>query len=233
MRVLMLVLANDDGGLYSSLQDMWRRYMKSSPQIDCYFIKGRLDQLEAVSIEGDSLYFKTEEGYGDIPFKKTLAALRHFETQFGNYDFIYRTNLSSHIDFMKYLEFCDTLPRKELCAALINTNHGYRYPSGAGFTISMDLAKRLIDDPPEHYVMDDVTVGVALAKWRIPIRAVPRIDFLKPLFKSEILSQIARSDPRAFHFRIKTPDINRIITDMAIHEFLYKQHYDVRIPLPT
>jgi len=229
----MLVLANDDGGLYSELQNAWRRYMTSSPQIDCYFIKGRTGQSEPTMLEGDSLYIQIKEGYGEIPWQKTMAALRYFEPRFKDYAFVYRTNLSSHLHFPKYLEFCKTLPRSGLCAAFINTNHGYRYPSGAGFTISTDLAKRLIDDPPQHYIMDDVTVGVALAKWGIPIRAVPRIDFPKSILESEILSQISRSDPRAFHFRIKTADTHRLITDMAIHQFLYKRHYEVRIPLPT
>ena len=50
MRILMLILANDDGGLYSALQDQWRLYMKSSTEIDCYFIKGRPDQLDHVTI---------------------------------------------------------------------------------------------------------------------------------------------------------------------------------------
>ena len=223
----MLVLANDDGGLYSSLQDMWRRYMHSSPQIDCYFIKGRPDQSEEVLLEGDSLYMRIEEGYGEVPWKKTLAALRYFEPRFKDYAFVYRTNLSTHLHFPKYLEYCKSLPRQGLCSAVVHWNHEVNYPSGSGFTLSMDLAKRLLDDPPQHSIMDDVTVGIALAKWGIQIRSAPRIDFCKLFFKKEVLAKVATAGD-AFQFRVKTPEKYRFHTDIEMHGWLYEVNYLTR-----
>jgi hypothetical protein len=227
MRILMLVLANDDNGLYSALQDEWRRYMKSSKDIDCYFIKGCPEQLDQVIVKDESIYFKIYEGYdkNDSLWQKTLSAFRYFEPRFNEYTFIYRTNLSTHIHFKKYLEFCKILPTSRLCAALINNNHGYLYPSGAGFTLSMDLAKRLLEDTPNHYIMDDVTVGIALKKWNIQIMPTPRVDFTDTITETEINKRILRSDQRTFHFRVKTNEPNRINKDIFIHRVLCNKHY--------
>jgi hypothetical protein len=223
----MLILANDDGGLFSALQDQWRCYMKSSKDIDCYFIKGRPEQDEPVVLEEDSLYFKIYEGYdqNDSLWQKTLAGFRYFEPNFNKYKFIYRTNLSSHIHFQKYLEFCKTLPTSGMCAASINDAHGYLYPSGAGFTLSMDLAKRLLEDTPNHYIMDDVTMGIALKKWNIKMMPTPRVDFTDIMTESEIDKRISKSDQRVFHFRVKTNEPNRMNKDISIHRVLYNRHY--------
>lgn len=223
----MLVLANDDGGLFSGLQDQWRRYMKSSTDIDCYFIKGCPEQEEDVILKEDSLYFKIYEDYyeNDSPWQKTLLAFRYFEPRFNEYTFIYRTNLSSHLHFQKYLEFCKTLPTSGLCSAYINNAYGYSYPSGAGFTLSMDLAKRLLEDTPEHYITDDVTIGVALKKWNIKIMRAPRVDFYYNITESDINKTISMSDKRTFHFRVKTDEPNRMNKDISIHRILYNSHY--------
>jgi hypothetical protein len=223
----MLVLANDDGGLFSKLQECWLRYMDSSPQIDCYFLKADPTMEEPSRLDGHTLYIKYIEGYdtNDSLYVKTLKAFKHFMPVIDTYDFVFRTNLSSHVRFNKYLEFCAGLPRNNLCAAIIYANHGYVYPSGAGFTLSIDLVRRLLEDPPVHYIMDDVTIGIALTKWKIPIRAVPRVDFGAPYSIDTILTTISRASMSAFHFRVKTPEGNRLEDDIRTHGVLYKLHY--------
>lgn len=231
-RILMLVLANDDGGLYSTLQEYWLRYMDSSPHIDCYFLKADPTMEEPSRLDGNTLYIKYIDGYdrNDSLYVKTLGAFKHFMPVIDTYDFVFRTNLSSHVRFNKYVEFCTGLPRKNLCAAVINDAHGYKYPSGAGFTLSIDLVKRLLEDPPVHYIMDDVTIGIALTKWKIPIRATPRVDFGGPYSLETMLTTMSRASMSAFHFRVKTPEGNRLEDDIRTHEVLCKLHYPSSIP---
>jgi hypothetical protein len=209
----MLVLAND-GGLYSDLQTIWLSYMDSSPQIDCYFIKGRPEQEEQIILDETTLYIKTEEGYDEALWRKTLEAFRYFQPKLKDYDFVYRTNLSSFIQFDRFLEFCATLPRANLCSAVI----GYDivpFPSGSGFTLSCDLVNRIIEDPPEHQIMDDVTVGLALNKWGIQIVEAPRVD---------IEHESDKINPAVFHHRIKTLGPGRRDQDMRVHRKLLETY---------
>lgn len=209
----MLIIAHDDGGHYDALQSIWLSYMDSSPQIDCYFIKGRPEQEEPAVLEEATLYLKIEEGYPTI-WHKTLKAFEFFQPRLNNYDFVYRTNLSSFIHFDRYLEFCRTLPKTGLCSAVVG-HHVIPFPSGAGFTLSCDLVHRLLEDPPEQYIMDDVTVGLALLKWGIKIVEAPRFD---------IEDENQPIDPHAFHYRVKTLGPDREAQDMRVHRRLLESY---------
>jgi len=215
-RILMLVLANDDGGLYSDLQTIWLSYMDSSPLIDCYFIKGRIDQTEAFILDETNLYIKTNEGYdqNDALWQKTLGAFRYFQPSLKNYEFVYRTNLSSFIQFDRLIEFCSKLPRTNLCSAVIG-NRIVPFPSGSGFTLSCDLVHKIIEDPPEHQIMDDVTIGIALHKWGIKIIEAPRVD---------IEHESDPINPAIFHHRIKTLGQGRREQDMRVHRKLLETY---------
>jgi hypothetical protein len=228
----MLILANDDGGLYSALQTVWKRYMNSSSQIDAYFIKGRLDQTEEFVLEQNSLFIKTQEGYSqnDALYVKTLGAFRYFRPTLSKYDFVFRTNLSSFIRLDKYLEFCKTLPKTNTCAGVIESYYDIIYPSGAGFTFSIDLVNKLLDDPPEHYIIDDVTIGKAIRKWDLKIIPTKRIDIIKTLEDAE--RSILQATDDIFHYRVKTAERGRLERDMMIQNALYDRFYVNRVLAP-
>ena len=215
-RVLMLILANDDDGLYSALQTVWLSYMDSSPKIHCYFIKARPEQAEPFILDECTLYIKTREGYdqNDALWQKTLKAFHYFQSVLGYYDFVYRTNLSSFIQFDRFLEFCRGLPRTNLCSAVIGHNI-VPFPSGSGFMLSCDLVHRILADPPEHDIMDDVTVGLALNKWGIKIVEAPRVD---------IEHESDPINPTVFHHRVKTLGPDRLAQDMRVHRKLLESY---------
>ena len=235
-RVLMLILANDDGGLYSALQESWKRYMNSSPYIDAYFIKGRLEQTDEYSLEDNTLYIKTREGYAnnDALFVKTILAFKYFMPVLDKYTFVFRTNLSSFIRFDKYLEICETLPHTELCMGLKLTAYGVDYPSGCGFTLSTDLVKRFVKEPPEHYVIDDVTIGTGLAKWGIPILNVninaiqPADTYVNDTTSEDAFNRMLINPGDAFHYRIRTGWNGRLNRDTEMHRVLFNRFYRPR-----
>jgi hypothetical protein len=233
-RVLMLLIANDDGGLYTALQKQWARYMNSSPHIDCYFIKGREEQEEEYILEENSLYIRTYEGYdtNDALWKKTLASFKYFKPALDRYDFVYRTNLSSFVRFDRYLEACRTYPTSNLCAALIGIREGIPFPSGSGFTLSIDIVKRFIDDPPAHHIVDDVTVGMALQTWGIPIVPVPRIDFVDSCTVAEFSARLPTLGD-AFHVRVRTANAGRLERDLQIYRSLCDIFYPRKTPTTT
>lgn len=176
MKILMLILASDGNLEYTKFQSLWRQYTKSSPYIDCIFYKGdpNLDQ-EAVLI-GDTIYVKIEDTLDNV-YEKLMKTLRFLYPIFNQYDYLFRTNLSSFVDFGKYIEFCTTLPNSNCCAAVFGRHENITFPSGAGFTISIDLAKRLVEENPPAVFLDDVSVGGGLANWDVQYIRVNRLDY--------------------------------------------------------
>jgi hypothetical protein len=231
----MLVLANDDGGLYTALQKQWARYMNSSPHIDCYFIKGRMEQEELCVLEGNSLYLRVQEGYGQniqSIWKKMMHSFAYFKDTLHRYDFLFSTNVSSFIRFDKYLEACRDYMRSNFCSALIGHYDGIRYPAGAGFTLSIDLVKRFIDDPPTFYKFDDVTVGIALKAWGIPIVPAPRIDFVDACTVDEFSARLPTIGD-TFHARVRTDNAGRLERDLQIYSTLCDTFYPQKTPTTT
>jgi hypothetical protein len=197
MKVLMLVLASDTDERYSKLQTYWRRYMNSSPEIDCYFYKGdpTLQEDAVLDISSNTLWLKINESWDTI-LQKTKMAFKFFSS--APYDFIFRTNLSSFIYFDRYLEYCKGLPRSEFCSAAMGLFDKIPFPSGSGYTLTPDLMKRIADSEyPQNGVADDVYVGFCLQQWNVPIHQAKRIDFYYPEDRFKPLDEY-------YHLRIKS-----------------------------
>ena len=231
-RILMLVLANDDGGLYSGLQEITKLYMRSNPQIDCHFIKGREGQEEEFMLEEHSLYIKTREGYSnDALFKKTMGALRFFESAIDTYDYIYRTNLSTFVRFDIFLEFCRTLPTTNVYCGHKLRDYGIDFVSGTGIIMSRDIVKRLLKEPPSFFIQDDLTIGKTMSSWGISIIDKQMLgiqpDNLHVADDTSLqkLQNILDNPGDAYQIRVRTGDTGRLERDLKIHQALYRQFY--------
>jgi hypothetical protein len=86
------------------------------------------------------------------------------------------------------LEFCAGLPRTNCCAGIIgglppehagrhSLDHDFSFPAGNGFLLTPDIVRRLVDEKIPLLEQDDVTIGVALRKWNVPITEFVRPDF--------------------------------------------------------
>jgi len=221
-KVLMLVLASDTNEYYKKFQELWRQYMNSNPNIDCYFYKADPTLKEdALLVDKNTLVVKCEESL-DKCYEKTLKAFEYFSNQFNKYDYIFRTNLSSFVVFDHYLEFCKMLPKLSMCSAFIGTTHyGLQFPAGAGFTLTPDLATRLLEEKPPLIEQDDVSIGHALKVWNIPIVPAPRTDIL---VNKDIdnLDSIVSTDKSIFHYRVKHLSNNRDIDTLVYTKLLKK-----------
>ena len=156
---------------------------------------------QEAELVGDTVYVKLEDTL-DTVYEKLMKTLRFLYPIFNQYEYLFRTNLSSFVDFTKYLEFCTILPKTNCCAAVLGDHGGIQFPSGAGFTLSMDLVKRLVDENPPAVFLDDVSVGSALANWNVEYIRTNRVDYRDdgtwhlehPPLPNEII----------FHYRAKT-----------------------------
>ena len=187
MKVLCLILASDTAPEHVQFQALWRRFMHKHPNVDCYFYKAHPDLRESIFLEDRTLWIRMNDTFETV-YEKTLRAFEYFLPKLNGYDFVYRSNLSTFVSFDHMLQFCNDLPRKECCAAVIggiepgetdrhSLKHPYSFPGGNGFLLSPDLVRRLVEEkePLDH--QDDVTIGNALRRWKIPIREFARIDY--------------------------------------------------------
>jgi len=197
MKILILVLASDTDERYIKLQSYWRRYMNSSPEIDCYFYKGdpTLQKDAVLDISSNTLWLKIPETWDTIRTKMKMA-FNYFSME--TYDYIFRTNLSSFVHFGRYIEYCKTIDiRNGFCSAVIGNDNGHTFPSGSGFTITPDVAK-LIAEADDKELMDDVYVGWCLHNLNIPIQPAKRLNF----HVRDDMKNI--HDESVYHFRIKS-----------------------------
>ncbi len=187
--------------------------MNSNPSIDCYFYKGDPTLEKDVLLKGNTLFIKIEDTL-ETMYEKTLRAFLYFEPRMEQYDFVYRTNLSSFVDFPKYLRFCERLPKSDCCAAVIGNHEGVLFPAGAGFTMSVNLVRRLLAERPPMFFLDDVTIGTALHKWGIQIHMTNRADCLSP--GGPFMLHVPNED--VFHYRVKScdrPSDVRVLRDLV------------------
>ncbi len=220
MRILVLILASDGAPEYIEFQTIWESYMKSNPSVDCYFYKGDPTLEKDVLLKGNTLFINIEDTLETV-YEKTLRAFLYFEPRMDQYDFVYRTNLSSFVDFPKYLQFCERLPKSDCCAAVTGDPEGIPFPSGSGFTMSVNLVRRLLEERPPKVVQDDVTIGTALHNWGIQIHNTNRSDCTSPGGPFTVL--VPNED--VFHYRVKSHDrtsdahvLRDLVKRMVMHE---------------
>jgi hypothetical protein len=226
-RVLMLVLASDTSPIYVEFQSLWRQYMTSHPNIDCYFYKGDSTQEEEYKCVDNTLTIRIDDGYDTI-YNKMCKAFAYFEAKLDDYDYVYRPNLSSFIVFKNYLEtLCalhttQSIPER-FCSAVIGEKDGLKFPSGSGFTITPDIVKYMLHNPRPKYIEDDVTVGLILKDMGIKITPVHRVDILTEQNRN-LIESIDIDNINVFHYRLKSNCGNRR-NDIEVFKKLLTKYY--------
>lgn len=223
MKVLVLILASDNDPIYLQFQANWRRYMKSHLDVDCYFYKANPALDTEYKLDGDTLWIRIAESL-DTVYEKTLKAFEYFaKTTLNQYDFVFRPNLSSFLVLDKYVQYCRTFPKNKLVAAFVGGEGPNTFPSGCGFTMSSDVVLELVHDKPPPVFLDDITIGRWLYLKRIPMRHVPRCDYVDG---SGIPSYRDGNEETTFHYRIKNSDRRM---DLEIHERLFHTFYKLNL----
>ena len=191
MKILVLVISSGTEPVYAELKEIWRSYMKNTPEIDAYF----LEMGNSFELCGDTLYCPGEESLRGIIFK-TIAALKYFPVW--RYDYVLRTNLSSLWNFPRFCKYIEDFPRQRLYAGIIGHYHAIDYISGAGILMSPDVCSLVLIHSKrvcEISIIDDVDIGAVLTELGIPLRQTARIDILSPPSNTY--------DTSGFHYRIK------------------------------
>lgn len=198
----MLVISSDTFPVYAHHREVWKTYMKSHPEVDCYFIRYNLLTFVPTVTE-DTLTLRGRERYDSI-FKKTVEAMEYFLSR-RLYDYVVRTNLSSVWDVPNLLTYLATAPRERYYAGQRTTHEasGLSFASGAGFILSSDVARLLLTYQQRGrslQELDDVAVAAVLASVGVLPQNLPRVDFLSLAHYEEHNDKIPEG---SFHFRVK------------------------------
>jgi hypothetical protein len=132
--------------------------------------------------------------------QKLLKAFEFIEHEGFDYDYIFRTNLSSYVYVENLLRFVAQHQDDNLYSGLIGSynslfsfanrfdflrrvflipfrKYNLKFASGSGFLISSGNVRKVLSDTRNKLnLMDDVMIGECLSRHGIPIIPAPRID---------------------------------------------------------
>lgn len=255
VRVLVLVIASDSPAHYVEMQKVWIQRCRTtfgSPDRRCttskgtsqdlgydiWFIKAKPERLWVGDIANDgplsdtvefdrdtmTIYVKGEETYIPGILNKTVEAIRAIGLE---YDFVWRTNLSSVLDFDGLLRYCRGLNpplggggiRCVFYAgytglADVTTNKdidsNIRFASGSGFLLSREAVQYLIDNDGllRRDLIDDVAIGALLE----PRFGIVHLDRCRIKTGEENVVSVVSCG--VFHFRCETYKHERTVEYM-------------------
>jgi hypothetical protein len=180
--------------LEKSIRETW--FNLNEPNFKIFFYYGNHDKNEII---GDKILTDSGEGLYNIGHK----TIKMFEEIYNNFDFdyIFRTNLSSYVDIKRLKEFLLDKPKNNFYCGSFGEHAGIPFCSGSGYFISKDLVELVIKHKSEwdHSFIDDVSLGLLLHNMGVQRTLGRRFDF----------GSGANLDLSVYHYRCKTDDPSR------------------------
>lgn len=125
-----------------------------------------------------TLYQPGEESLIPGVLEKTKGAIEYF-CKTMEFDYLYRTNLSSVFDMDKMLEYLENNP-VDYAGKLENAFDEYEFVSGSGYVLSRRACGVFLDHYEEiacqHDLFDDVATGKIMQKY-VKMSYIPRVTF--------------------------------------------------------
>jgi hypothetical protein len=152
--------------------------------------------------ENKTLYVKGEECLIPGILHKTVEALSYFLSTDSTYTHVWRTNLSSVLDFVGLEKYLDTIPSTNFYGGYVGkaVNENIFFASGAGFLLSRDVAEYLVANKASlrYDLIDDVAIGAFLE----PKFGIVPIDRCWVQTGEEDIEALL--DQHVFHFRCES-----------------------------
>jgi len=165
---------------------------------------------------------------------KTLDCLEFINNNY-NFNYFFRTNLSSFIEINNLLKFINKLPKENVyagCGGHHNLSNGI-YISGAGYILSNDNVKFILDNQNiirEKFIniIDDCAIGAFFNYFNKKISNLENEEF-KQLFYGKCYELYSRYGPLNYKYR----KLNRLLNDSELKqiydEFTKHKYYHSRI----
>jgi hypothetical protein len=141
MKIIVIIIASH-AEHYDEMINIWKKYMNSHNNITSFFIMNDENISEPIVIKENIIYVKAKEDFIPGILDKTIKSIEYCLNNF-EFDFIYRTNLSSFLVLEKFYEFISKNNYIEY-GGVINTHDNFLFASGSGFFMSKYICEYLI-----------------------------------------------------------------------------------------
>jgi hypothetical protein len=187
MRILVLIIASHNKSEYLQMEAIWKSrrvpewcsmwLLHSKPACewvgdlvnDCFIDSENVE----VDLQEKTLYFKQDECLIPGILAKTVAAIEFLgKIEDTTFDYVWRTNLSSVLDFDGLYNYCLSLNGGKFNGGNkfyggymgFEQNERITFASGAGFLMSKDVADYLVlnKESLRWDLIDDVAIGALL-----------------------------------------------------------------------
>lgn len=203
----MLILASDDQEHFINSQKLWSKYMHNNENIQSFFYKcdPNLDSDIYYDDNLKTIYVKHIENYMPGILYKTIKTFHYIYKNY-DFDYIYRTNMSSVIDLDKMYNYI--LNNKIDYGGVIGNYHNVKYASGCGFLLSKNACIKLLMQNAKipYHIIDDVAIGYILTQL-VNLTEIPR-GHIDSLNSDEFKKEYITYDKNYFHFRCKSENNN-------------------------
>jgi hypothetical protein len=202
MEIIILILANDSDH-YLECQNLWRSYMNLHPNIKSYFIKLDPQITTDILLDNNTIFIKGNESLVPGCLIKTIKSI-DFLLKTQNFDFIFRTNMSSVLDLHKFYNLLNNY--KNDYSGKIGYHNNIKFASGAGMLLSKQLCYSLINSKNtlDYNLLDDVSIGFLLQN--ININPLTRFETLN--YENNVNQITKEMIKDYYHFRCKSDTDN-------------------------
>lgn len=211
MKLIILIISCKDE-IYSKLEktisETWAS--KKHDNTEIYFLHCD-ENINEVTTSENLILTKCSESWGNI-LNKTIQSF-DFLYETTDFDYVFRTNLSSYIDVNRLRTF---LSENNIdYGGVIGNKDGINLASGAGIILSRKIIKKILEhkDELDHNEVDDVAIARLLSSKNIFPRSIDRKDILS-------YHDSDNYEMNYFHYRCKQHDRNQ---DSKILSLLHKQ----------
>ncbi len=242
MHKIIILILSSSGEIYSQFKYLQTQYLSIfTPQIKFFFIEFNEDQIEDVIEINNTLSFKGSESITPGMIIKTSLAINYLKKY--EYDFIFRTNLSTVINMYNLINFINTFNLNEnICSGFTV----FGFITGTGIIMNKNVAGIIANNYTQFNYMgicEDCIISQILSYYNI-LYIPPPIDYKWGMIKDTVNEQDKRDymtiyitnnkyekhifDKNILQFRIKNSDRNiDILFFKDIIEQLYNKTSDI------
>lgn len=170
MKMVVVVIASHCQPCYPAMLEVWKlNWIRQDLDIAQYkllFVSSSTEDRLSISSNGIMhAYAKQDETFIPGILQKTIYAFQLLDQMRFRPEYVFRTNLSSHVDIKKLETFMSTSMRRSDKTVMGCSPHR-DHLSGAGMAISWDLVCKMVTekDQLDWSLIDDVSISIYLAK---------------------------------------------------------------------
>lgn len=200
--------------LEKAIKGSWASVIPPEIKIIFYVDNQRtLFKKKVPELKGNDLILPCKDGYLNCA-EKTLWAFEYVLANF-HFEYIFRTNLGSYVNFEKAIDFLKDKPKKEFYSGIIGFEaaHNINFASGSGFFLSKDLVELLVSNSNllNRQLIDDVAFGLFMSQNNIVInRQARRLSYTDDIVEYQIGAETVPviDNQLIYHVRLRSSDRN-------------------------